>query len=128
MKPHRLEHLDKIDIHDLTVRTIIGIFDWERSRKQDVRLQIRIYTDISAAASSDNIEDAVDYKCLTKEVIGFVEEASFSLLEALAEEVSRIVLRKPGVEAVKVSAQKPGALRRARNVSVTILRPRIVES
>lgn len=125
MKSQNLDRLDRIDIEDLSVRSIIGIFDWERNRKQEVLLQIRIYTDTSGAASSDNIEDAVDYKKLTKSVIGYVEESTFSLLETLAEEVSKIALDFPGVEAVQITVQKPGALRHAANVGVTVLRPRI---
>lgn len=125
MNPRNLDQLDRIDIEDLAVRSIIGIFDWERVRKQEVLLQIRIYTDSSTAAESDSIEDAVDYKKLTKSVIRFVEESTFSLLETLAEEVSRIALELPGVEAVRVTVQKPGALRHAANVGVTVLRPRV---
>jgi len=48
-----LSHCDRIQIEDLVVRTIIGIYDRERDRCQDVVVNITLWTDITAAARSD---------------------------------------------------------------------------
>ncbi|MBF0623781.1 MAG: dihydroneopterin aldolase [Magnetococcales bacterium] len=115
---------DRIDIRDLHLRTLIGIEDWERKNRQDVMLQLTLWTDLTRAGRSDRIEDTVNYKTLAKRVIALTEASSFQLVEALAQRVADLCLDDPGVERVRVQVDKPGALRFARTVGVTIERCR----
>ncbi|MBF0417295.1 MAG: dihydroneopterin aldolase [Magnetococcales bacterium] len=115
---------DQIFIRDLLVRCIIGIQAWERHTVQDVVIQLELTTDTTRAGASDRIEDAVDYKKLTKRIVAHAEAAACQLVEALAEQIAAICLEHPLVEAVRVSVEKPGALRFARTVGVTIERRR----
>ena len=75
---------DRVLIEGLEVRTVIGIYDWEREIRQTVRLDLEMVWDISAAAKSDDIADTLDYKAVSKRLISFVEASSFGLIEALA--------------------------------------------
>ncbi len=113
---------DVIEIHDLHLRTIIGINDWERKDRQDVRINLRLFTDTRAAGQSDRIEDALNYRTLTKAVIALVEGSRFYLVEKLAEEIARLCVTQFGVPEVEVQVEKPGALRFARSVGVRIRR------
>ena len=115
---------DQIQIQDLLLRTIIGINEEERRNRQDVLINIILYADTRAAGASDAIEDAVNYRTLTKRVIKRVEESSFYLVEKLAAEIAAICLQDPRVEAVDIRVEKPGALRFARSVGVEIHRTR----
>jgi len=115
---------DRIRIEDLLLRCIIGVNDWEREQKQDVIINITLHTDTRAAGSSDRIEDTINYRSLTKEVIEHVEGSTYFLVEALAEAVAGICLSDRRVVRVDVSVDKPGALRFARSVGVTITRRR----
>ena len=116
------QSLDRIHIRDLTIRCIVGIYPEERSKKQDVIINMTLYADLRAACASDKIEDTVDYKAIKKNVLESVEESSFSLVERLAEHVAQIALESPLVRRVNVSVDKPGALRFARSVAVEITR------
>lgn len=113
---------DVIEIHDLLLRTIIGVNPDERVNRQDVLLNVRLETDLAPAGRSDNLDDAVNYRTITKDIIDRVEASSFSLVERLADEIARVCLRDRRVSRVTVSVQKPGALRFARSVGVTITR------
>ena len=115
---------DRIQIQDLLLRTIIGINEEERRNRQDVLINITLYADTRAAGASDDIEDAVNYRTITKQVIKRVEESSFSLVEKMAAEIAAICLGELRVEAVDVRVEKPGALRFARSVGVEIHRTR----
>ena len=115
---------DRIDIVGLEVATIIGIFGWERKRRQRVLLDLTLHADVRRAARSDAIGDALDYKRVTRRVHGFVGASKFFLLERLAEEVARVLLEEFGARRVTVRAEKPGALRHARTVAVTVTRSR----
>ncbi len=113
---------DVIEIHDLLVRTIIGVNDWERRERQDVVINIRMYTDTRRAGATDNIEDALNYRTVAKRIIGLTESSRFYLVERLAEEIARVCIQEFGVPRVEVRVEKPGALRFARSVGVCIER------
>jgi dihydroneopterin aldolase/D-erythro-7,8-dihydroneopterin triphosphate epimerase len=115
---------DEIRIKGLLLRTIIGINDAEREHKHDVRINLALTVDTRPAARSDEIDDAVNYRTITKDVIDLVENSKFFLVERMAEEIARLCLRDPRVERVRVSIEKPAALRFARSVGVVIRRSR----
>ena len=116
--------MDRVFIENLTVETVIGIFDWEREIKQAVSLDLEMDFDIRAAAASDSIADALDYKAVSKRLIGFIERSQFQLVEALAERCAAIVLEEFPVARLRLKLSKPGAVRGSSAVGVIIERPR----
>ena len=115
--------MDKIFIRDLSLRCIIGIFPEERTNRQDVLVNVEMDVESMApAAASDDIADTVDYKAITKQIIQAVELSSWNLIETMAEEVAKICLATPDVQRVRVTIDKPGALRFARSVAVQVNR------
>ena len=115
---------DRIYLRDLRTETIIGIYDWERKIRQTVSFDFEFPADIRRAAKTDKIEDTLNYKSVAKRVLAFVEASEYHLVETLAEEVARLILRDFSVEWVKVTLNKPGAVRGSRDVGVTIERSR----
>lgn len=114
--------MDIVYVRELKVKTVIGIFDWERKIKQTVSMDIEMATDIAAAAASDSIEDALDYKAVAKRLISFVEQSDFQLVETLSEKVCEIILNEFNVPWVKLQLSKPGAVRGSRDVGIIIER------
>jgi FolB domain-containing protein len=115
---------DMIHIKDLLLRTILGINEEERRNRQDVLINIILYADTRAAGRSDDIDDAVNYRTITKQIIELVEGSTFFLVEKMAAEIAGICLADPRVERARVRIEKPGALRFARSVGVEIERGR----
>ena len=97
--------MDKIIIRDLLLRGIIGINPDERVKQQDILINMVIWADIRKAATSDAIEDAVDYKSITKRVIQHVEASSDFLVERLVTDLARLVIMEFGVERVMATAE-----------------------
>jgi D-erythro-7,8-dihydroneopterin triphosphate epimerase len=116
--------MDQITIRDLHLRTIIGINEEERRNRQDVLINIVMDVDMRRAGASDDIDDAVNYRTITKRIIQMVENSRFYLVEKMAAEIAAICLDDPRVERVRITVEKPGALRFARSVGVTIERGR----
>ncbi len=108
-----------IKIENLKLRTYIGIYDWENNNKQDVVINIEMVYDGSKAGKSDNIEDTVDYKIITKEIINYVENGKFNLLERLVNDIGKLVMKDKRVLKSTIRVDKPGALRFTDSVSVT---------
>lgn len=114
---------DTILIRDLLVRGIVGINDWERVKKQDILINLEITYDLAAAGASDDVEDTLNYRTLTKAIIHHVESSEPYLVESLATRIARIAVEH-GAERVRVRVEKPGALRFAESVGVEIERSR----
>mgnify|MGYP003322771266 CR=1 FL=1 len=72
---------DKVFIEDLEVETIIGIFGWERKVKQTVKISLEMDFNISDAAKTDNIDQALDYKSIGKDISGLVVKSSIQMLQ-----------------------------------------------
>jgi dihydroneopterin aldolase/2-amino-4-hydroxy-6-hydroxymethyldihydropteridine diphosphokinase len=113
---------DQIQIKDLLLRAIIGINEEERRDRQDVLINVVLYADTRKAGASDELEDAVNYRTITKRIIELVENSRFYLVEKMAAEVAAICLEDPRAERARVRVEKPGALRFARSVGVEIER------
>ena len=115
---------DRIYIRDLSLRCIVGIYPDERRAKQDVIVNVVLDTSLRKACLSDDINDTVDYKKIKKSIVALVEGSQFFLIEKLAESISDICLKNEAVQRVRVTVDKPGALRFARSVAVEITRER----
>src|SRR5215468_6504692 len=116
--------MDRIVIKDLMLRCVIGLSAEERREKQDVLINLILWTDLRPAAASDSIENAVDYSVLKKRIITLVEGSQFHLAETLADRIARLCLEQPAVQQVQVTVEKPTALRFAHSVGVEIIRSR----
>lgn len=115
---------DRIFLHGLTAECIIGFIDWERRVRQTVVVDLEMPVDCRRAALTDEVADTLDYKKVAKRVLAFIEGSEFKLVETLAERLAQLVLEEFGVEWVRVSLNKPGAIRNSRDVGVVIERAR----
>ncbi len=114
--------MDIIFLGGLEIKTIIGIYAWERETKQTIVLDIEMGFDIQAAAASDDIVDTLDYKAVSKRIITFVEASEFFLVEKLISEIANIILTEFKVPWVKINLNKKGAIRGASDVGIIIER------
>ena len=111
----------RIRIKNLRLRTYIGINDDEIRNKQDIVLNIVIDFDATDAVHSTDIDNTLNYRTVTKQIISFVEDRKFALLEKLTQDVLEIILSYPQVRQAEVEIDKPNALRFADSVSVSLL-------
>jgi 7,8-dihydroneopterin aldolase/epimerase/oxygenase len=115
---------DRIFLRDLRTETIIGIFDWERKVRQTISFDLEFPGEVRRAAKSDRIEDTLNYKSVAKKVLAFVEVTECHLVETLAERVAEMILKEFPLAWVKLTLNKPGAVRGSRDVGVEIERTR----
>ena len=113
---------DRVRVRELTLRTIIGINPDERVNRQDVVINIAVACDCRPAAATESIDNAVNYRTISKRVIQLVENSEFYLVETMAEEIAKLALADERAEAVTVEVLKPGAVRFARAVGVEVSR------
>lgn len=114
--------MDIVYIRELKVDTVIGIYEWERRIRQTISIDLEMATDIRAAAASDHIDDALNYKAVAKRLIAFVEASEFQLVETLSEKIAEIVVQEFKVPWMRLRLSKPGAVRGSKDVGIIIER------
>ena len=114
--------MDKILIRDLAARGRIGVPEDERSRPQDVLINLALETDTREAAAADDISRSINYASLTKKVLRLVEDFNGLTVERLAEEIAALCLSEANARAVSVRVEKTSIVRFVAAVGVEIYR------
>jgi len=114
--------MDTVFIEGLEIDALIGIYDWERRIRQVLRFDLELAFDNRIPAASDDIDDTLDYKAISKRLIDYVQQSNFQLVETLAEHCAALVLEEFPVTWLRLKLSKPGAVRGARAVGVMIER------
>ncbi|QEQ96216.1 dihydroneopterin triphosphate 2'-epimerase [Neptunomonas concharum] len=109
-----------IKVKNLRLRTFIGFNPDEIAKQQDVVINLAVHYPAEMAAQTDDVENALNYKVITKRIIQHVEEGRFLLLEKLVADVLDICTDHPWVKYASVTIDKPHALRFADSVSLTL--------
>ena len=117
--------MDKVIIEGLRVDAVIGVFDWERQILQPVLVDLELSCDISRAAQTDHIDDAVNYKAVCDDVSQLIVETKAQLIERLAELIAQHILTQyQAVQQIKVTVRKPTAISNTTAVGISIERGR----
>ncbi|MFU8764168.1 MAG: dihydroneopterin aldolase [Haliea sp.] len=114
--------MDIVFIRELRADAVIGVYDWERSIRQTLVLDLEMAWDNRPAAAGDAIEHALDYAAVSSRLVSYIESSSYQLLEALAEDLAALVLGEFGVPWLRLRLCKPGAVQQAQDVGVLIER------
>lgn len=120
MPHHDPYSLATIRIKNLRLRTYIGIKEDEIQNQQDIIVNVVIRYAADRAVQFNQIDEALNYRTITKKLIAHVETGRFALLERLTRELLEIVMSHEQVLAADVEVDKPHALRFSDSVSVTL--------
>ncbi len=114
--------MDIIFLGGLEAETVIGIYDWERTIRQKIFIDLEMAYDIKKAAATDDIAYTLDYKTVSDRVVSFVENSEFLLVETLIEKIAELLLSEFEIPWVKITLNKKGAISKARDVGIIIER------
>lgn len=114
--------MDTVFIEKLEIVTTIGVYDWERSIKQCLLIDLTIAWDNNLSAQNDDIYMALDYVKITEKVNEFAENSSFKLIESFAEQLANLLQHSFKLSWLRLKVTKPGAIASAEGVGVQIER------
>ena len=109
-------------ITDLKIDCIVGIFPHERTNEQSVYVSATLEVNNGVPASSENVDDTIDYDTLSKKITEFAIEQKFQSIETMAEKISELILLDKRVHRVDVLIKKPDAVAEAAYMGVQISR------
>ena len=96
-----------IELRALRLDALIGVLPQELEVPQPIEVDADVHVDVTAAAASDRLDDAVDYGALCDAIVGRATAGHVGLLERLAHLVATDVLAVDRrIEAVEVVVRK----------------------
>ena len=101
--------MDKIMARGLTFTACHGVLATEKVVPQTFKLDLDLFLDLGAAGMSDDLNDTVSYAEVFEQVRKIVENESYNLLEALAENIAAALLCDYPLQGVEVTIYKPDA-------------------
>lgn len=113
--------MDRVVIKGAKFAAHVGTGEEERSRAQEIEIDLVLWLDLQKAGKSDNYEQTVCYAAVHDCVAAVIAARKFALIEAIAESAAGSVLEAFPVKRVRVTVKKPGALR-ARGVRYCAVR------
>ncbi|MWP48924.1 MULTISPECIES: dihydroneopterin aldolase [unclassified Gilliamella] len=113
---------DRVLIEGLTVLTTIGVYEWEKTIKQKLILDLEMAWNNKPAGESDNVSLCLDYFLVSQAITQFIESNQFELIESVAENIAKLIIQKFAVQWLKIKVSKPSAIANANNVAVVIER------
>lgn len=116
--------MDKIIINGLEIDTIIGVYDWERQKKQKVTLNIILFTDLNSPMSSDDVAETVDYAAVVERVEALAHAHQPELLEKFASLIFADLFARFPLAEIELQIYKPDILQQVQTVGVEIRRKR----
>ena len=117
---------DRLAVYGIEVVGHHGVFDFERREGQVFKIDLVLGVDTAPAASSDDLQDTVDYGSLVEAVRHAVETDPVDLIEKLAQRIADVCLTDSRVQWAEVTVHKPEAPIETTfsDVALTILRSR----
>jgi len=87
-----------IEIKDMSVHCIIGVYDEERLKPQELLITIKCQINLDENQDLDNIDNVTSYADLKSEITDFVSSSKYKTLEKLITELQKIILKKFPIE------------------------------
>lgn len=116
---------DSILIEGLSIRTIIGVNDWERETPQTLRLNLILELPLAQAAASDSVADTLSYAEAAELIREHLTVNHYRLIERLADQVARALLnRYDRLQAVTITVRKEDVVPGSAAVAVQLRRSR----
>lgn len=113
---------DLVFISGLKVKTVIGVYEWEKEIRQTLLIDLKMANDNRLPAQNDEITKALDYANISARIISFAEEVNFELIETFAERLAALLIEEYSIPWLELTINKPGAVPQAQMVGVQITR------
>jgi dihydroneopterin aldolase len=102
-----MNRMDTVSVRDLSVAAVIGVHPWEREIEQTLVFSVDMEAEVSRAAATDDLADALDYSAVAEVIAAVVREGKFRLIETAADRVASRLLATFPIARLRLELRKP---------------------
>ena len=100
-KKEEYSYKRKVLIKDLIFDTSIGIHDFEKKQKQQIKFNVEIDLDSSLKPSNTNLNTIVNYEDVISSIKMLTQKKHYDLLEVLAEDIFLDLFKNKNIIKIK---------------------------
>jgi len=115
----------KILISDLALLMSIGIHDFEKIKKQEVRFNINIDINPSLFPIEDKLNSIVNYETVINLITKLTKNKHYELLETLAEDIFDQLFKNINIQKIKLKIEKTQIIKNTSSVGIEITKKRV---
>lgn len=98
---------DKISLSNMVFYGYHGVFEGEKELGQRFEVDVELVTSLSVPGQTDDLEESINYVDVYTLVQDIVQERTYNLIEAIAENIAGEILSAYSVDEVVVRVRKP---------------------
>ena len=126
LKPKQVySYTRKVLITDLTLQMSIGIHDFEKIKKQEVKFNISIDVSPSLTPIENKLKSIVNYETVIKDITKLTKNKHYELLETLAEDIFFELFKNTNIQKIKLKIEKTQIIKNTSAVGVEITKKRL---
>ena len=114
----------KVLVKDLIFNTSIGIHDFEKKQKQQIKFNIEIGINSSLKPSNNNLNTIVNYEVVINSIKTLTQRKHYDLLEVLAEDIFFNLFQNKDIIKVKLKIEKPEIIKNTASVGIEVIKKR----
>ena len=119
-KKEEYSYKRKVLIKDLIFNTYIGIHDFEKKQKQQIKFNIEININSFLKPSNDNLNTIVNYEDVINSIKILTQKKHYDLLEVLAEDIFFNLFKNKNIIKIKLKIEKPEIIKNTASVGIEI--------
>ena len=123
-KKEEYSYKRKVVIDDLVFNALIGIHDFEKEKKQQIKFNIEIDINPLLKTSENNLNSIINYESVINTIKLITQKKHYNLLETLAEDIFSNLFLSENIIKIKLRIEKPEIIKNTSSVGVEIIKKR----
>ena len=115
----------KIIISDLTLLISIGIHDFEKIKKQEVKFNIDIHINTSLVPVERELNSIVNYETVINSITKLTNNIHYEFLETLAEDIFNELFQNSNILKIKIKIEKTQIIKNTSSVGIEITKKKL---
>ena len=115
----------KVLINDLTLLISVGIHNFEKIEKQEVKFNINININPLLTPIENKLNSIVNYETVVRDVTRLTKKKHYELLETLAEDIFFILFKNNNIKQIKLKIEKTQIIKNTSSVGIEITKKRL---
>jgi len=124
-KKQNYSYKRKILISDLNLLISVGIHNFEKTKKQEVKFNINIDINPSLFPVKNEINSIVNYETVIKIITKLTENKHYELLETLAEDIFDELFKNINIQKIKLKIEKTQIIKNTSSVGIEITKKKL---
>ena len=121
----KFKYKRKVIIKNLVLNIFIGIHNFEKKKKQRVRLNIEVITNPNIKPNNKDLSSILNYEDLINKITLLVKKQHHELIEDLAENIFKIIFQNSLVKKTKIKIEKLDIIKNSESVGVEFSKNKI---